>query len=142
MRYDKRKYCRIIVDDIKYIPMYLLFFGSIQYHLFKVVMDYVFCPKHKSKMRWGSTAKEVGATSKNKRCTAFVNTLDKHKDVYIFFGLTVLVMIFIATPLVPIEWRINSYEAFVPLALLCGFHMLSPILLNPYITSGTVYLNN
>jgi len=138
MRYDKKKYCKIIIDDIKYIPIYILFFGSIQYHLFKVVMNYIFCSKENSKISWGSTSKEI--TESTSRCKVFCDTIRKHMDVYIIFGLTTLMMIILSLPVIPERWRIDEYEAFIPLTLMCGFHMVAPVLLNPYITSGTVYL--
>ena len=123
----------ICVKDIFYIPFYFVFFGSMQYHLFKTILVFMFC---KNQLSWGSTMKEMSSTDKS---SALRHTLRLYLDCYIISFLNIIMMIILVTPLVPEDWQITNPQAIVPLALSTFAHILGPILLNPYITSRRVY---
>ena len=65
------------IKDLYYTPFYFLFFGSIQYHLFKTILISMFC---KNNLSWGSTNKEV---SNKSRLSALNNTFKIYIDNYI-----------------------------------------------------------
>ena len=56
-------------------------------------------------------------------------------DAYVLFSLTIVMIIIMAMPFIPVDWRIHSIEAILPLSIVSVVHLLSPIILNPYVTS-------
>ena len=128
-RYRKKFTCQTFWEDLKYIATYFLFFGSIQYHISKVVLTFMFCSDNVS---WGTTRKELEQIN---RKTAITETFRVFADTYILFSLTILGMIIMAMPFIPADWRIYSIESLLPLAFVSVVHLTGPILLNPYITS-------
>ena len=131
-RLEKRCILHRFWIDIKHIPFYLLFFGSLQYPISKVIMKFIFC---KDAVSWGSTVKEIGQSDRKQ---AFKETLKRYTDTYVIFILTTIMMIVFALPVIPEDWRITSTAGIVPLALTTAAHLLAPILLNPRITSKRI----
>jgi hypothetical protein len=84
------------------------------------------------RVQWGSTRKMAENTN---RRLALNQTLKDFQDVYVIFGLTLLMIIVLCLPFIPDEWRITSAQSIVPLTIISIVHMLAPIVLNPYITS-------
>jgi cellulose synthase/poly-beta-1,6-N-acetylglucosamine synthase-like glycosyltransferase len=128
-RYRKKFTCQTFWEDLKYIATYFLFFGSIQYHISKVVLIYMFCSDGVS---WGSTRKELEQIN---RKIAIKDTFELFADTYILFGITIIGMIIMAMPFIPPDWRIYSIESILPLTFVSVVHLSGPLLLNPYITS-------
>jgi cellulose synthase/poly-beta-1,6-N-acetylglucosamine synthase-like glycosyltransferase len=128
-RYRKKFTCQTFWEDLKYIATYFLFFGSIQYHISKVVLTYLFCSDNIS---WGTTRKELEQIN---RKTAVKETFRVFADTYILFSITIVGMIIMAMPFIPTDWRIYSIESLLPLSFVSVVHLMGPILLNPYIMS-------
>jgi hypothetical protein len=128
-RLKKRFSCQYFWNDAKYILLYFFFFGSLQYHLSKVIMIYCFCP---NAISWGSTNKEIELKNKKQAiCETFRNFL----DMYIIFFLTIIMVVIMALPIIPDEWRITSVQSIAPLIITSLVHMIAPMILNPHITS-------
>lgn len=112
-------------------PFYMLFFGSLPYHLNHMMFKYF--ANHQN-ISWGSTQKEVDYSS---RYDAIKSTLYEFKFMYMLFGLTIIMVPLLYYPIfVPKNWTITEYNALVPLLSTSVLHMLGPILLNPYIITN------
>lgn len=132
-RYRKKFTLHTFWKDVKQSPIYFLFFGSIQYHLSKVVLTYMFCSYNIS---WGTTRKD---DEKISRKEALRSTGKKYMDVFVIFTLTIVMIIVLCLPVIPGSWRITSAQAIVPLAIISAVNLTAPILLNPYITSEKIH---
>lgn len=120
----------VIWYNLVQTPFYLLFFGTLPYHLVHMMFKYF--ADHQN-ISWGSTRKEVMYSS---RFDAIKSTIIEFKWMYIFFTLTLIMIPILYYPIVPENWRITEYNAIVPLATTSVLHMIGPILLNPYIMTN------
>lgn len=120
----------VIWYNIEQTPFYILFFGSLPYHLILIMVKYFLNTEN---IVWGSTRKELEYSS---RIDAIWMTLCEFKYMYIFFSITTITLIILTTPLVPHNWRIVNINAVIPLAMTTFFHMVGPLLLNPYIMTN------
>ena len=129
-RFRKKFSCQYFWTDAKYVVLYFLFFGSIQYHPSKVVLIYCFCP---NKISWGSTNKHIHTMNKQQ---AIRSTFKEFLDMYIIFFLTLIMIVGMAfLPEDWKDWRITSVQSIAPLTITACVHILAPLLLNPHITS-------
>lgn len=120
----------VIWYNIVQTPFYVLFFGSLPFHIILVMGKYFY---NSETIVWGSTQKEVSYSSK---LEAIVSTLKEFKLMYIFFTSTLICLGFLHSSLVVDEWRIVNINAVVPLVMTSCFHLLGPMLLNPYIMTN------
>jgi hypothetical protein len=84
-------------------------------------------------MSWGATAKEAESTSFFREIPTI---LKKFKFTFIYCIVMIIGMIVMsgAGPvghLIPYDWRITTFTAIFPLAILVSFHFLLPLVLNP-----------
>ena len=125
----------ILWYNLKQIIFYFLFFGSLPYHIFYMMLMYFAGIENVS---WGSTKKEVDYLTQKQ---ALISTLYEFKYMYILFSTTILGIIIMTTPLVPDKWRIIRYNAITPLLMTSITHIAGPILLNPYIMTNSKLKN-
>jgi len=125
----KKDVINILWENIVKIPLYMFFFGSLQYHLLKIVMLYFW---GKNKVSWGSTSKETTLINKK---NALKQTIMTYWDMYLFFGFTLIMIIVLWTPYIPNDWRITSTQGIAPLLVSTILHLSAPIALNPHIVS-------
>jgi hypothetical protein len=108
-----------LVETIKWIPMFLLFFGGLSYHLSKAILCHFFSIN----MEWAATAKEL-------EVHGFRAGLDRiirdFKWMYVIILILMAVMIYLGQ-FAPVGWRITDFAAIVPLANQVGFHALLPV---------------
>jgi len=83
-------------------------------------------------MTWGATKKEV------ERSNFFKEVPKIMKRFWFSVLLSVLIlggMVILATPLVPLSWRVDgsAWAVIFPLAVVAGCHILFPIVLNPWL---------
>ena len=134
-RVTKLDTVNIFWDNISQIPLYSLFFGSVPYHIFFVMVKYLMgCEE----LGWGSTNKEVNNLS---RIGAIKSTISELHRMYILFSTTLIFIIILWMPIVPEKWRITNAQSIAPLLLMTLLHLLGPILLNPYITTNVKIKN-
>lgn len=120
----------VIWYNLEQTPFYVLFFGSLPFHIILIMIKYFFDAEN---IVWGSTRKEIEYSS---RTDAILMTLYEFKYMYIFFGSTAIILCILSSPLVSTEWRIQNINAVVPLAMTTFFHMAGPLLLNPYVITN------
>ncbi|KAI9451846.1 glycosyl transferase family group 2-domain-containing protein [Russula earlei] len=117
-----------LLTNISWIPFFFFFFGGLSIPLSQAILAHLFSYN----MTWGATKKEVERSN-------FFKEVPKILKRFWFSALvSVLIlggMIICATPLVPLEWRIDgsAWAVIVPLAVVAGCHILFPIVLNPWL---------
>lgn len=114
----------ILWSNIKHIPYYLLFFGSLSYHFNIIILNYLF---NRHNISWGSTNKEITLISRKE---ALLFTLKEFKLMYILFISTLIIVIIMSSNLVSNEYRITRLNAIMPIILTSILHITGPILLN------------
>ena len=106
---------------IKWMPLFMVFFGGVSIHLTKAIL----CHFLSIKMEWNSTAKELEATG-------FFIGMDKifkdFKYMYIIVFLITGAMIYLGV-YAPKGWMINNFSMVVPVANQIGCHFLLPLAL-------------
>jgi hypothetical protein len=118
--------------NILQTPFYMLFFGSLSYHFNHIIFKYFV---GYDKITWGSTRKEITYLS---RIDAFKSTIFEFRYMYIFFSLTISMIIIMHTDLIPSAFKITEINAIIPLLTTSIFHICAPILLNPFIMTNNV----
>ena len=104
------------------------FFGGLSIHLTIAILAHLFSYN----IQWSATIKEV------ERSNFFKEVPKIFKRFWLALSVSTLLiaaMIVLATDIVPIEWRVDSssWGVIFPLAVVCGCHILFPIVLNPYL---------
>lgn len=121
MRMRKRNFFAGLWETIKWMPLFMIFFGGISIHLSKAIL----CHFLSIKMEWNSTAKELEATG-------FFIGMDKilkdFKYMYIIVLLLTGVLIYMAL-YAPQGWQIVNFSMIVPVANQLGCHFLLPLAL-------------
>lgn len=104
---------------IKWMPMFLLFFGGISYHLIKAIICHFFSIN----IEWTATAKELEAHGFRAGLDRIVRDF---KGMYCVMLPMVGLMIYLAR-YAPHGWEITDFTAIVSLANQVGCHMLLPV---------------
>lgn len=126
----KKDVINVIWYNFEQTPFYILFFGSLPFHLVTIIIKYFI---GYTTITWGSTKKEISYSSK---LDALLSTFIEFKCMYLFFTFTIIVICFMCSNYIPNEWRIVNVNALTPLVMTTFFHIFSPILLNPYIMTN------
>ncbi|KAK7461714.1 hypothetical protein VKT23_008140 [Stygiomarasmius scandens] len=116
------------VENLRWVPFFLFFFGGLSIHLSTAILAHMFSYD----MTWGSTGKEV---EKSTFWIEVPRILKNFKLSFIIcFALIAMVIIF-TTNAVPVDWQIPGWQwaLNIPLALVVGCHILFPIVLNPWL---------
>ncbi|EAU86690.2 hypothetical protein CC1G_06451 [Coprinopsis cinerea okayama7 len=104
------------------------FFGGLAIPLTQAILAHLFSYN----MQWAATKKEVERSNFFKE----IPKIAKRFWFSLLFSFIILVAIVIlATPIVPLEWRITGegWAVILPLAMTAGCHILFPIVLNPWL---------
>lgn len=120
----------VIWYNLVQTPFYMLFFGSLPFHLCNMMFKYFI---NYENITWGSTKKELSYSS---RINAIKFTLIEFKYMYLLFTLTLIMIGILHHYPVYDDWKITRYNAIIPLATTSILHMIGPILLNPYIMTN------
>ncbi|KNZ76240.1 hypothetical protein J132_11110 [Termitomyces sp. J132] len=117
-----------IVENLRWVPFFVFFFGGLSIHLSTAVLAHMFSYD----MTWGSTVKEV------ERSTFWIEVpriWQRFKLSFIICFACIAMMIIFTTSVVPFEWQIAGFNwaLIIPLSLCVGCHILMPIVLNPWL---------
>ncbi|KAF2021806.1 hypothetical protein BU24DRAFT_417432 [Aaosphaeria arxii CBS 175.79] len=110
-----------LVETIKWMPFFLLFFGGISFHLLKAI----FCHFFSVNISWTATAKELTESGFRVGLDRIVKDF---KYMYLFLAPIIGGMIYCAL-FAPRGWLISDFAAIVPLANQVGCHALLPFAL-------------
>lgn len=80
-------------------------------------------------MQWGATPKELEDSNFWREMR---KTLWRLKGCYLLF-LTLTIGFICNATVVSSPWKITNFMAIVPMAAICGGHLLAPIFLNPFL---------
>ncbi|KAJ7082932.1 glycosyl transferase family group 2-domain-containing protein [Mycena belliarum] len=126
-RIGHRNFFSALIENLRWIPFFLFFFGGLAIHLSTAILAHLFSYD----MTWGSTVKEV------ERSTFWIEVPRIWKNFKLAFIICfagIIMMIVFASDAVPFEWQIQAnYALTVPLCLVVGCHILLPIVLNPWL---------
>ncbi|KAH9960638.1 glycosyl transferase family group 2-domain-containing protein [Russula dissimulans] len=117
-----------LLTNLSWVPFFFFFFGGLSIPLSQAILAHLFSYN----MTWGATKKEV------ERSNFFKEVPKIMKRFWFSVLLSVLIlggMVILATPLVPLGWRVDgsAWAVIVPLAVVAGCHILFPIVLNPWL---------
>jgi hypothetical protein len=123
-RLGKVNFFRGLWNSIKWMPMFIIFFGGLSIHLTKAIL----CHFLSIKMEWNSTAKELTETG-------FFIAMDKilkdYKYTYIIVFFMTGVLIYFGL-YAPMGYIIPAPTVIVPVANQLVCHALLPIALGMY----------
>ncbi|CAK5262707.1 unnamed protein product [Mycena citricolor] len=127
-RIGHRNFFSGIVENLRWVPFFLFFFGGLSIHLSTAILAHLFSYD----MTWGSTGKEV------ERSTFWIEVpriWQNFKLSFIICFAAIVMMIVFTTGAVPAEWQIPGWNwaLNIPLSLVVGCHILLPIVLNPWL---------
>ncbi|KAF9014299.1 glycosyl transferase family group 2-domain-containing protein [Cyathus striatus] len=127
-RLGHRNFFGALVENLRWIPFFLFFFGGLSIHLSTALLAHMFSYN----MTWGSTVKEV------ERSTFWIEVpriWERFKLSFIICFMCIAMMVVFTTDAVPFEWQIPGWNwaLIIPLALVVGCHLLLPIVLNPWL---------
>ncbi|KAL9715509.1 hypothetical protein Ac2012v2_002170 [Leucoagaricus gongylophorus] len=127
-RIGHRSFFGALVENLRWIPFFVFFFGGLSIHLSTALLAHMFSYD----MTWGSTGKEV------ERSTFWIEVpaiWRRFRLSFIICFLCIAMMVIFTTDVVPFEWQIPGYQwaLIIPLSLVVGCHILLPIVLNPWL---------
>jgi len=117
-----------LFTNISWIPFFFFFFGGLSIPLSQAILAHLFSYN----MTWSATKKEV------ERSNFFKEVPKIMKRFWFPVMVSVVIiggMVVCATPLVPLEWRVDgsAWAVIIPLAVVTGCHILFPVVLNPWL---------
>ncbi|KAF2643362.1 hypothetical protein P280DRAFT_250925 [Massarina eburnea CBS 473.64] len=110
-----------LMETVKWMPFFLLFFGGISFHLLKALICHFFSIR----IEWTATAKELSESGFRVGLDRIVRDF---KWMYMFLLPVVGGMIYLAR-FADRGWTISDFAAIVPLANQVGCHALLPFAL-------------
>lgn len=128
-RVENRSLLGAMLENITWLLLLTVYLGGISMHVSQAILCYLFSID----MSWGATAKEAQSTSFFREVPVI---LKKFKFTFIYCIVMIIGMIVMAGvgpvgALVPHDWRITTFTAIFPLAILVAWHFLLPLVLNP-----------
>ncbi|KAI0746496.1 glycosyl transferase family group 2-domain-containing protein [Daedaleopsis nitida] len=127
-RLGEKSLISAFLQNIKWLPFFFFFFGGLSIPVSQAILAHCFSYN----MTWGATKKEV------ERSNFFKEVPQIFKRRWFPWMLSWVVLagiVLLSTPLVPYEYRIDgdSWGVIFPLASVVGCHILTPIVLNPWL---------
>ena len=117
---------RAVGEGLLWMPFLAIFFGGLSFHMCTALFAYLVGYN----MQWSATEKEVTQSTIWRELPMIGKRFWPVFSIFIPFCAAVAIL---ATPVVPLEWRITGIEIqFAALWLACG-HVLYPFLLNPFV---------
>ncbi|KAF2110146.1 glycosyl transferase family group 2-domain-containing protein [Lophiotrema nucula] len=120
-RLGQESFFKALMQAVKWMPFFLLFFGGLSFHLLKSI----FCHFFSIRMEWSTTAKELTESGFRVGLDRIVRDF---KWMYLFLLPLIGGMIYCAQ-FAPRGWTISDFAAIVPLANQVGCHALLPFAL-------------
>jgi len=127
-RLGHKKLLYALFENLMWIPFFFFFFAGLSIPVSQAILAHLFSYN----IQWSATIKEVQLSN------FFIEIPKIARRFWFPFLLSIAIiagMIILATPLVPLEWRVGSsgWAVIFPLALSAGCHILFPIVLNPWL---------
>ncbi|KAJ9639144.1 uncharacterized protein PV06_09197 [Exophiala oligosperma] len=128
-RVEGRSLFKCLLENMTWMLVLTVFLGGISLHVSGALLFYLFGID----MSWGATAKEATDTSFFREIPVIIK---KFKFTFVYCILSVAMMMVLAGigplgKLVPEFWRINSFIAIYPQAIMIAMHFFLPLALNP-----------
>ncbi|KAF2691890.1 hypothetical protein K458DRAFT_411589 [Lentithecium fluviatile CBS 122367] len=120
-RLGQKTFFMSLMESVKWMPFFLLFFGGISFHLLKAL----FCHFFSIRIEWTTTAKELTESGFRVGLDRIVRDF---KWMYLFLFAITGGMIYLAC-FATRGWLISDFAAIVPLANQVGCHALLPFAL-------------
>ncbi|TKY85615.1 hypothetical protein EX895_005777 [Sporisorium graminicola] len=117
---------RAILDHIKWVPAFSVFFAGMSYHVLLALMAHI----TGYNMTWSATVKDVTESNFWKEIPAI---LRRFGHCYLVMFTFMAAMIIFSSSVVPLEWRIEGFTVLWPGIVLISCHVLYPIVLNPWL---------
>jgi len=127
-RLGEKSLLRGALINLMWIPFFFFFFGGLSIPISQAILAHLFSYN----MTWGATSKEVVRSNFFKE----VPRILRRFWFPLLASFVILAgMVLVATPLVPLQWRIDgsAWAVIFPLAVVVGCHILFPIVLNPWL---------
>ncbi|WWD07950.1 hypothetical protein V865_006058 [Kwoniella europaea PYCC6329] len=115
-----------LVQNFKWIVFFFFFFCGMSWHLSTALCAHL----TGYNMQWASTVKEVELSHFFKEWPAMWK---RFWDIWIVSWVMILGVAFMASPLVPMGYRITNFTCILPLMAQACSHFLYPIVLNPWL---------
>lgn len=122
-RIGEKNFLPSLWENIKWVPCFTVFLGGVSMHICQAILSHLFSIN----MSWGSTSKEAEDTN---FFVEIPRILKNFRGTLLFCVLAAVMMVVLAVA-VPEFWRINTFIAVFPLAMVISAHFLMPIALNP-----------
>ncbi|WVR04424.1 hypothetical protein IAU60_001426 [Kwoniella sp. DSM 27419] len=113
-------------NNFKWIVFFFFFFCGMSWHLTTALLAHL----TGYNMQWASTVKEVELSHFFKEWPAMWK---RFWDIWIVSWVLILGVAFMASPLVPVGYRITNFTCILPLMAQACCHFLYPIVLNPWL---------
>ncbi|EIW53035.1 uncharacterized protein TRAVEDRAFT_75216 [Trametes versicolor FP-101664 SS1] len=127
-RLGQRDILSSLIENLTWVPFFFFFFGGLSIHLSQALLAHLFSYN----ITWGATKKEVERSNFWLEVPKILKRFWLALIVSLAFGV---IEVLLATDVVPIGWRIFSYDwaVIMPLAIVAGCHIAYPIVLNPWL---------
>lgn len=112
-----------LLENFKWLPMLLVFFGGLSFHLSRAILAHMFSIG----MRWTTTAKEKDNSNIFKEMPKIFR---RFKWMYAVVLPLIVSMVYLGC-FAPRGWYIDETIAVVPMAVTLAEHALLPLVLNP-----------
>ncbi|EDQ99846.1 uncharacterized protein LACBIDRAFT_192205 [Laccaria bicolor S238N-H82] len=127
-RLGHKKLLYALFENLMWIPFFFFFFAGLSIPISQAILAHLFSYN----IQWSATIKEVQLSN------FFIEIPKIARRFWFPFLLSIAIiagMIILATPLVPLDWRVGAsgWAVIFPLALSAGCHILFPIVLNPWL---------
>ncbi|KAG5916026.1 hypothetical protein E4U61_004054 [Claviceps capensis] len=122
-RTGEKPLLKALIENLKWTPMMTVFFGGISYHINMALLAHLL----HIDMQWGSTSKEKEDSNFFQEMPRIFKTF---KWMYLLLALLVGIMVYLGA-FAPDDWAIRDFTVIVPMGMTVGFHILSPLVLNP-----------
>ncbi|BFZ64027.1 hypothetical protein YB2330_005165 [Saitoella coloradoensis] len=116
-------------ENFKWVPLFAIFFGGLSVHVSYALICHMFSLN----IGWGATAKELEDSNFFVEAKQIARGF---RNMYVFSFLMQGMILALAF-WVPLQWRITSWVAIVPLEITLISHMLLPLVLNPFLMNMT-----
>ncbi|WWD22045.1 hypothetical protein CI109_106533 [Kwoniella shandongensis] len=115
-----------LINNFKWIVFFFFFFCGMSWHLTTALLAHL----TGYNMQWASTVKEVELSHFFKEWPAMWK---RFWDIWIVSWIMILGVAMMASPVVPIGYRITNFTCILPLMAQACCHFLYPIVLNPWL---------
>ncbi|KAK1926386.1 glycosyl transferase family group 2-domain-containing protein [Papiliotrema laurentii] len=115
-----------LINNFKWVVFFFFFFCGLSWHLTTALLAHL----TGYNMQWASTIKEVELSHFFKEWPAMWK---RFWDIWIVSWVIILGVAIMASPVVPVGYRITNFTCILPIMTQACCHFLYPIVLNPWL---------